>query len=196
MIVVQLATECYHLASTRHQTILKFHLFRSKFCELELALDSPGLLPMSSVVIFSLAGQLCSGHSLTASGGNLQGVRGGKSPGPCVSHHLNKLNCACSDGNDRVSSENVWGLLHLQSRLAQSCICYILFTKSSQEAASMQEEVSGARDCLMEVATVSQCNWVRTQEEEWLRLLNLPHLKLVSAKEHDMPTKNPFKNSP
>lgn len=95
-----------------------------------------------------------------------------------------------------VSSENVWGLLHLQSRLAQSCICYILFTKSSQEAASMQEEVSGAHDCLMGVATVSQCNWVRTQEEEWPRLFNLPHLKLVSAKEHDMPTKNPFKNPP
>lgn len=58
----------------------------------------------------------------------------------------------------------------------------------------MQEEMSDAYDRLMEVATVSQCKWVRTQEEEWPRLLNLPHLKLISAKEPDMPTKNLFKN--
>lgn len=59
------------------------------------------------MVIFSSAGQLCSGHSLTASGGNLHGVRGGKSSGPCVSRHLSKLDCACSDDDDRVSSGKV-----------------------------------------------------------------------------------------
>lgn len=156
MIVVQLVTECYHLASTGHQTISKLHLFRLKFCELELALGSPGLLPMSYVVIFSSAGQLCSGHSLL-----MEATCRVLEVGRVLDHVSLIISISWTVLVQMIITEfqvEKWKCVRPLTPSKQiGTNLHLLYSihKIKSRGSLYQEEVSGACGHLMEIATVS-----------------------------------------